>query len=218
MKNKNGTEGLLWIIIILPILYLMAVYGSLPATIPVHFDASGTPDDYGDKSVLWVMLLGIQLLVYLIMKIAPKIDPKKNFKKFESSFQKLRLILQLFIALVCIVLIKSAEGSLENTAYGITFSIALLIIMLGNHLQNIKPNYFLGIRTPWTLENEQVWTLTHRITGRLWFFGGIITFIALFFIPVSYAIPLVVGVTTAGAVYGFVYSYLIHKKLTNSNN
>ena len=62
MKNNKGAiEGVLWIIIILPIIYFTAVYNGLPDSVATHFDASGTADDYSDQSALWIMVVGLQI-------------------------------------------------------------------------------------------------------------------------------------------------------------
>ncbi len=214
MKKSNGAiEGVLWIIILIPIIYFAAVYSNLPQQIATHFDVSGTPDDYSPKSSLWILVGGIQLLLWLILKYTPNFDPKGNLKKFDNSYSKLRIIIQLFIAIVCMILIMNANGVIENTGYAITFALAFLIMTFGNYLQTVKPNYFVGFRTPWTLESEVVWKKTHRLVGRIWFFSGLALLLLLMIVPQEYAIMLIIVVTLAGTLYGTIYSYTTFRKL-----
>ena len=214
MKNNKGAiEGVLWVIIILPIIYFAAVYSGLPDSVATHFDASGTADDYSDKSALWIMVAGLQIGLYAFMKFAPTFDPKGNLKKYDNSYSKLRVIIQLFIASVVMIIVLNANGVIDNMGYAITFALAFLITMLGNYLQNVKPNYFIGFRTPWTLESEEVWKKTHRLTGRVFFFSGLLGALALAFIPQEYALKLIVGLTLAGTLYGSIFSFVLFKRI-----
>jgi len=218
MKNNKGAiEGILWVIILVPILYFAAVYSGLPETVGTHFDANGVADDFSPKSTLWILVAGMQVLLYVIMKFTPNFDPKGNLKKYDNSYDKLRVIIQLFIAAVAMIIVMNANGVIENMGYAITFALAFLITLLGNYLQNVKPNYFVGFRTPWTLESEVVWKKTHRLIGRLFFFSGIISAIVLAFIPQEYALKLIVVLILGGTLYGSVYSYLLFKRIEKQN-
>ena len=70
----------------------------------------------------------------------------------------------MFIASVVMIIVLNAAGVIDNTRYAITFALAFLITMLGNYLQNVKPNYFIGFRTPWMLESEEVWKYGRKHT------------------------------------------------------
>jgi len=212
-NNKGAVEGILWIIMLTPILYFAAVYSGLPDTVATHFDANGVADAYSDKSSLWILVTGFPIGLYALMKFAPTFDPKGNLKKYDNSYSKLRVIIQLFIAAVVLIIVLNADGVIENTAYAITFAFAFLITMLGNYLQTVKPNYFVGFRTPWTLESEEVWRKTHRLIGRVFFFSGIICALVMAFIPQHYAIKLIVALTLGGTLYGSVYSYLLFTRI-----
>ena len=111
------------------------------------------------------------------------------------------------------IIVLNAAGVIDNTRYAITFALAFLITMLGNYLQNVKPNYFIGFRTPWTLESEEVWKKTHRLTGRVFFFSGLLGALALAFIPQEYALKLIVGLTLAGTLCGSIFSFVLFKRI-----
>ena len=77
-KTQNALEGFLILLMVLPMIYLLMVYGNLPAEVPTHFKADGTPDDWSAKWSLWVILPALQFFIFLLLKYAPTIDPKRN--------------------------------------------------------------------------------------------------------------------------------------------
>jgi uncharacterized membrane protein len=86
--------------------------------------------------------------------------------------------------------------------------IGILIALLGNYFQSIRPNYFIGIRTPWTLENETVWKKTHRLGGRLWFGGGLIIIILTLILGNNKAIAITfTSIIAILVIVPIVYSY-----------
>lgn len=90
--------------------------------------------------------------------------------------------------------------------------IGLLLAFIGNMMHSIKPNYFAGVRTPWTLENEDNWRSTHRLAGKLWFIGGItITFLTLL-LPAKIATVVFISGAVSLSLIPVVYSYVYFKK------
>ena len=211
-SNKLLKEIILLFIAIVPLIYYIYLWNSLPARIPVHFDLHGNPNNYGSRYYIAYTLLFLNIGTYLLLLVIPKIDSKKNFEIFSSTFYKLRIILSLLFSTISFMIISSAQtGKVSNSILYII--IAFFISILGNYISNVRPNYFLGIRNPWTLENEFVWRKTHKFGGRLMFFSGILiilTIIALhstgyvFFIFITWII-IITLITT-------VYSYWIYKK------
>ena len=98
---------------------------------------------------------------------------------------------------------------------GFVFAIiGLLFAFLGNYFKTIKPNYFIGIKTPWTLENEEVWKKTHIIGGKLWFVGGLLMALT-FLLPNEMQLYTFLGITAVITIVPIVYSYLEFKKIKN---
>ncbi len=111
-----------------------------------------------------------------MLSFLPLIDPKRqNYQKFAGVYHMLRLILSLFFAGLTGILLYSSyhPGALQVNAL-ILAGIGLMLSFIGNYLPKIKPNYFVGVRTPWTLASETVWRKTHRLSGFLWFAGGLV--------------------------------------------
>jgi uncharacterized membrane protein len=91
--------------------------------------------------------------------------------------------------------------------------------MLGNYFQTVRPNYFIGIRTPWTLENEQLWKKTHRMGGKLWVAGGVLIAVISIFINNNTALAITFGaILSIMVIVPVVYSYIEYLKAKNLSN
>jgi uncharacterized membrane protein len=215
--TKIFKELLIGSIVVAPLLYYFYLWNSLPNEIPIHFDAQGNPNNYGSKSNIALTLLFLSVGAYSFLMCIPKIDPKKNFSIFNNTFVKLRFILSLFFSAICFIIIFSVkERELNTSLFYIAF--AILISLIGNYMSNIRPNYFLGIRTPWTLESERNWKKTHFFTGRLWFFSGIFLAIMILVLPVTSKIYVFTGIIILLALFPVLYSYIIYSKNDKSKS
>ena len=208
--SKSKTELLILTIILLPALYLAFVWNTLPEEVPMHFNAKGEVDRYGSKDELIGLLFMLNLPLYFIMRFAPQIDPKKKIN--EKQLFGLRLVLHLFISAIALFIIYSTQqGALANP-FGIVSLVGLLFAALGFFFRSIKPNYFIGIKTPWTLESEEVWNKTHRVSGPVWIAGGIFMALSPLFAKAA-SIYIILGVTFGLAIFSVVYSYVAFKNL-----
>jgi len=206
--NKILKESFLWILVLLPLIYLAAVYAKLPDIVPTHFDFNGKPNDYSSKTTLIFIVAGMALGNYLLMLVIPFLDPKNKLMQMGIKYFNLRFILQLFMALLGMFIIYiSKEGSLKNP--NMLFAlIGAIFAILGNYFQTVRPNYFIGIRTPWTLEGPETWKKTHRLGGRIWMVGGILIALLSFVITNS-SVFTIIFFTLMGimVLVPVVYSY-----------
>ena len=210
MISKSKTELLILTIILFPAVYLSLVWNALPEEVPMHFNAKGEADRYGSKNELVGVLFLLNLPLYFIMRYAPQLDPKKKIN--QKQLFGLRLVLHLFISAIALFIIYSTQqGALANP-FGIVSLVGLLFAALGFFFRSIKPNYFIGIRTPWTLENETVWTKTHKVSGPVWIAGGIFMAISPLFAK-SASVYIILVVTFGLAIFSVVYSYVAYKNL-----
>jgi uncharacterized membrane protein len=173
----------LWFGLSLLIISLIATcisYPYLPEQLPVHWNFKGVPNSFMDKSAAAFLLPGIMLIVFVMRILLPKIDPRKdNYQRFEGAYYWIMNGILLFLFLFQAVQITSGIG-LINPKYVIPELVGLLFIFIGNLSPKFKPNYFVGIRTPWTLANEDVWKKTHRFGGKVFVVSGLF----MLFIPV----------------------------------
>lgn len=211
MKNQTIRRELLLILLTaIPIAYLLFNWRFPSDQMPIHFDLNGEPNGYGSRLVFLFLPLGL----YLLMLVLPFIDPKKsNYEIFSDTFFKLRIILSVFIGIIDSVIIYNVLHGIEKMGLLIPILVMLIFTLLGNYMGNIRPNYFVGIKVPWTLNNDVVWIRTHKLAGKLWFCGGLIGIAALFVFknPTMVMVPLLLIIT----IVPIVYSYIIYQKITN---
>ncbi|MGN6178194.1 MAG: SdpI family protein [Mucilaginibacter sp.] len=199
---------------LLPLVYLFFVYDKLPAIVPTHYGADGKPNNFGPKSEMYTIggiLSGMSILLYLLMKYLPAIDPKRQVKYGERTYQKLGMGITVFFAAmnICIILAAANKGfSIDKLIIALS---GLLFVFLGNIMYNIKPNYFAGVRTPWTLEDEGTWRATHRLTGKLWVAGGIIVTLERLLIPSKTGAHIFLGCIIIMVLIPVIYSYIYFK-------
>ncbi|MBD3725161.1 MAG: SdpI family protein [Flavobacteriaceae bacterium] len=200
------------LIALIPFIYLAFIWNNLPETVPMHWNGKGEIDRYGSKNELWSLTAMLSGLGYFLFLIIPKIDPKGKLSKMGNKLDNLRLMMALFMSALSMFIIYSVQQA-ESKPTFIFALIGLLFAGLGNYFKTIKPNYFIGIRTPWTLENEEVWKKTHLFGGKLWFIGGLLIFILSLIIPDNYSFYVLITVTVIISILPIIYSYLEFKKL-----
>jgi uncharacterized membrane protein len=216
MKKTNPLGTLLvFLIICLPSFYAATVYSSLPATIPIHFDMNGQPNGYADKNSLWFVLLlmaAVSAGVYLLISNLPKIDPKKAAGQSPEVYHKIAMAIVIFLCAITIVIVYSSVNGSININKLLLPLMGLLFTVLGNYMHSIKPNYFIGFRTPWTLENEDNWRKTHQLVGKIWVPGGILITIGTLLLPPAAAFIFLFLVVIPMVVIPAVFSYRYFKK------
>lgn len=212
MKKSLLLEVLIWLAAVAPLVYLGISWNQLPEMVPTHFNVSGEADGFSTKTGLLGILAFLTLPLNLVIAFVPRLDPKRNFDQFPGAFQRLRLVLSLTFATIGALIVYSALHTGFNPAQVLTVVLGALFAGLGNYLGTVKPNYFVGIRTPWTLENETVWRKTHRLGARWFFAMGLIIMVGGFVVPARFlfwlllVLPLVVCV---GIVY---YSWMVYQQ------
>lgn len=212
-------ELFLLLVTIIPIVYLLFVWSKLPEQIPMHWNFQGEIDKYGSKASLVYLILLINIPIYLLMLFLPKIAAKEeSIKRMGKKYYRLRLILQLFMSAITLAILLVSSGATEiaiETLLGYCF--IFFMLLFGNYMGSIRQNHFMGIRTPWTLENEEVWKKTHQLGGRLWIGGAIIGFVLLFFLPNNWALLSIVALMTVPMILAAIYSFVLFKKLKDTS-
>ncbi len=213
-KSIRFSEIILWLVMLMPFVYLALVWGDLPETIPTHFNIKGEPDGWGNKLTLIWTTCFLNALGYILMWLIPRIDPKKKIEQMGEKYDKLRwVVIGLMSALSCVIIFSAQAKGGHTTNQLITIVLGLAFVLLGNYFQTIRHNYFIGIRTPWTLENETVWKQTHRMAGKWWMLGGLVAILAALLLPNNLVLPVFLVVTGVISLVPIVYSYLEYKRL-----
>jgi uncharacterized membrane protein len=198
------------VVMSIPWIYLATIWRTLPQTIPVHFNAFGAPDKYGQKNEIFfapITFTVISLLVYLLLTNIYKIDPKRYALKQGGTFTKIAVAVVVFLSCLCLLLLT---WTVRQSTIGLSLFLAmmgLLFAYIGNVMHSIKPNYFAGFRLPWTLESEENWRATHLLVSKLWFAGGILIAILAFLIKPFIMFFVMFGIVLVMVVIPIVYSY-----------
>jgi uncharacterized membrane protein len=212
--SKLFQSILVVLLVALPPAYLMMVYPSLPDVIPTHFGFDGKPNGYSDKKSMVLIVTGItilSILVYFLVRYLPRVDPKKTASQSSGNMQKIGVaVVALMSAITISILYSSQHGIISfnrlfNPLMGIFF------IVVGNWMYNIKPNYFVGIRVPWTLESPDNWRATHRMGSKLWVVGGILITLCSPFLAGKTGEYFFIVITIGLALIPIIYSFLYFK-------
>jgi uncharacterized membrane protein len=204
----------IFLIICIPLAYTAYLYPSLPDTIPLHFNWEGKPDGFGNKSKIWMVTLLLTLVsgfVYLIITNLPKIDPKKTAGQSPELFQKIATILVIFLCAINLIILYATHTGGFRFGKPILPLLGLLFAVLGNYMHSIKPNYFVGFRTPWALENADNWRKTHQLVGKIWVPGGILLLLVSFLFEGKTAIIVFYAIMSIMVVIPVLYSYRYYK-------
>ena len=212
MKNYIK-EVLLLIITLIPVIVMLKFWSIIPEQMPVHWNSNFEIDGYSSKLKTFYMILGLNLGLYITLLVAPLIDPKKqNIELSKKAYFYIRLATTILISIISLsIVLFSTEFSFEVSSI-LSIGIPLLFMIIGNFLPKMRKNYFIGIRTPWTLANEEVWKKTHLLGGKIWFFVGLFGVIWGILAPIDY-LNVFIGLVLISTIYIVIYSYLEFKKL-----
>ena len=200
-------------IVLLPFIYLAYIWNQLPEKVPMHWNIKGEVDRYGEKIELIIIPFLLPLLVYIIFLVVPKIDPKNKLNKMGNKLQTMKFLLTTLMSILALFIIYTAKNeSFANPNY-IVLGIGVLYLVFGNYFKTLKANYFIGIRTPWTLENETVWKETHKLGGKMWFIGGFAVILSSLLLEKQTNFTIFIVITAIITIIPVVYSYLKFQKL-----
>lgn len=205
------------ILVILAAFYILSLvfYPQMPETMASHWNDAGVAD--GFTSRFWglftmpFIVTGIAPLLWLV----PYIDPRKSnialFRKYYDWFVVLFLLYMLYVHVL--TLLWNLDYRFNMSQLLIPAS-GILFIFVGIMLRNAKRNYMIGIRTPWTLANDEVWERTHLLGGRLFIASGIISMAGIFF-PDA-AVWIMLAAITIASLVSLVYSWWLYQQLNGS--
>ncbi len=202
--------------VLLPFIYLAYLWNNLPEKVPIHWNYRGEIDNWGTKYALIGILFLLPVLTYILMLVIPKIDPKKRVELMGGKYYQIKFVLVLFMSVLALYILHSSNSKTLSSPSIVFVLLGLLFMALGNYFKVIKQNYFLGIKTPWTLESEEVWKLTHILAGKLWIIGGLLIVIFSLVLPEDVNFYIFIAITAIISIVPIVYSYIIFKELKKS--
>lgn len=195
------------LIILIPIVIGLILWDKLPDQVPMHWNAQGEVDGYGTKFQA-VFLMPLVLVAFQwICVLGTSLDPKKQNIN-DKIFTFVLWIIPVISLLCNSMVFATALGHKVSVEIIMPLFMGALFVIIGNYMPKCKQSYTVGIKLPWTLDNEENWNKTHRLAGFLWVIGGVIimatAFLGAFWLFFIVLIPMV--------IVPFVYSYLLYKK------
>ncbi len=186
----------------------------LSGSVPIHWNLAGEADRLGPAWPWAVVPPLAGLACWALVLLFPLVDPlRKNYSRFPGTLKLVRWLLPLMSVAVHVAATLAGLGVPLDHGATVRAIVAVFFVVLGNSMGKLRHNWFVGIRTPWTIASEEVWTRTHRLAAPIWVVGGLVQ-LAGAFVPgtpgeVLFAVPL--GAMTLVPV---AYSYLAFRKLS----
>jgi len=224
MKLKDMLKGewLQLVLLAVPFLVLVPLWDKIPSRVAIHWGLNGKPNGWADKE--WGLLLlplanvGLALLGSLLNRLDPRL---KNYgaetrASLESVLKILRLATGVFMTSMALLIDAVALGWKLDVLRVVTLGTFALLAVLGNYLPKLRPNRFVGIRTPWTLKSPEVWIRTHRLFGRIFLIGSLVLMPLCLLLSSTWAVVLSIGFILPVAFGAMVYSYICYRSLPPS--
>lgn len=190
--------------------YSILTAPALPATVPTHWGISGKPDGWGSPAfALWFGPCMVALIMLLTVAL-PKMSPKQfEVDRFEATYAVLMFVVSLLMAVMHIVILSATGGKVMDMTKIMMGVMGIFFAIMGNFMGKVKRNFYMGIRTPWTLSSERVWDATHRRAASLWFYGGLLIALGAFI-----GLPFLVTFTAMMAIafWPVIDSYFLSKR------
>lgn len=217
MKWMKGNRVAVWLIVLIalvPSVIGAIYYQELPDQVASHFNEKGEPDDTQDKASFLIVTGLMNLLIPLFLLGLSKIDPKKeNYIKFAPAMRTIAVATTMLLSgsLTMVVFYNLGYEFPFQMERVVMAALGLLFLWIGNVTGQIRPNYMVGIRTPWTMASEEVWRRTHRMGGPVMMIGGLVLIVLALLTDVTLlaVLPVVIG----SALIPTVYSYVIYRNL-----
>jgi uncharacterized membrane protein len=211
----NRYDLIVFTIAVISFIIGVALYPQMPEQMASHWNAQGVADGYTSRFwgifLMPIVSLGLAVLLLLV----PRIDPlKANIEKFKGYYYSFVILIMLFFTYIYVLTLVWNKGGRFDMVQLMAPAMGILFYIAGVMTSKAKRNYFVGIRTPWTLNNEEVWNKTHRLGGLLFKISGVIAVIGAF-LP-KYAMIFILAPVLTTAIVSVIYSYLIYQKVVRT--
>jgi uncharacterized membrane protein len=185
-------------------------YPYLPLRIAMHWDIHLQPNQYGPKWVLWLLGPGLMAGVTLFTCLGPWLSPRRfDLDSFRSTWRQLMLLLFCMIGYIYAAMLLADIRQSIDAGRMILGGVCVIMVLMGNLMGKVRKNFYIGIRTPWTLANDRVWNATHRFAARTWISGGLL---GLLFTIAGLRVLSIFALLVAGII-PYTYSLVIYKQM-----
>ncbi len=200
-----------WILFAVTFLVALISYNYLPERVPVHFDAAGNIDRYGGRISIF-LAPAIIVAMILLAEFVRNVDPKRNaYNKFNKQYYMIFFAVSLLMFIIQLYTIAvSMNIKILNISILMPVAVGMMFTVIGNSMPKFKQNFYAGIRTSWTLSDEEIWFKTHRFGGKVWFAGGILM-MATAILPNNMNFIVFTFLALVLALLPIIYSYVIYR-------
>ena len=196
----------------------LAVVPWAPAQVPTHWELNGEPDRFAAPFPGLFILPMVMAALAVLLRVLPRIDPRKqNYQAFGSTYIAIQIGIMLFLVAMHVITVAAALGMPVNMSLVVMPLVGMLFVGLGNLMGKIRPNWFVGFRTPWALASSDVWTRTHRFGGRLMVGLGLVMIAGGLLLPPAVAVTLLLAGCLAMVIATFGYSYVVWLQLGDTH-
>jgi len=213
-RTVNPRPGLIGSAVALIVSAGVSIWGwtQIPdgARLPVHWGPSGEADRFGGKlealGVLPLIMLGLCVLFVLLPRLLPR---RRHLASSAHTYTASWLgVLALLTGIHAVSVVNATGGEIPVVRI-ITAGVGALFLVLGNYLPKTRSNWAVGVRTPWTMQSERSWRLTHRLAGRLFAVLGVVLLVVAFPLPLTALFPVVLAGVAVASLVPLVYSWWI---------
>lgn len=202
------------VLIVLAVLATLPFLDRLPERIPTHWNWRGEVDGTMAKLpgafLAPLMAAGLWVLLPLLRRVDPR---RRNYERFDETFWLLLNLLTVGMLLLHAATLAFALGAGFDMPRAVFLAVGFLFAALGNYLPRLRSNWWMGIRTPWTLDSEEVWRRTHRLGGRTFVVGGVLCMLGAVLLPTRAASMLAFVALLLAALLPVVYSFILYRQL-----
>ncbi len=189
----------------------LGVYHNLPSQVPIHWNTRGQVDGYGPRWHTLVVLPGVMLFLVGVTLVLPWLSPRSfQVNTSSNAYLQIMLAVLVFVAYIHFVTLAAALGRSMNMGAMIVGAICAMFAAIAMPLARVRRNFYVGVRTPWTLASDRVWEATHRFAAKTFLAGGLVGLVLAAFLSEPW--PSIVALGAAGLA-PVIHSLVFYKQL-----
>ncbi|MBN1779485.1 MAG: SdpI family protein [Candidatus Buchananbacteria bacterium] len=189
-------------------------YAYFPEQVPSHWNFQGEIDSYSSRGFAAFFFPALNVVIYLLFLAIPYLDPKKDrYQEFTKAYHVFKNLIVAFMTIIYFFIGVAGLGYQVPITLLVPSLVGILFIVIGNYLSKIKTNWFMGIRTPWTISNDEVWNKTNRLGGKLFVAFGALMILGIF-LPQEIFWQIFMICTAVVVIVPIVYSYFLYRKIS----
>lgn len=208
--KKMINDPITIVFLALSLLASIIAYPSLPSSIVVHWGPSGEANNWMNKSMIFILFLFV-LALYLLFSFLPSFDKRGNLGKNPKTYRALLRSITFTLLMLYLPILFIGLGFKVEVIKVFTIVFSILLIIMGNHYPQLKPNSLVGIKTKWTLADEDTWRASHKVGGYASIIAGALLFILSILLNQMGAAIAFVVILVVWATFSITYSYIFFK-------